>query len=103
MSRPLPMVDFFFVPPSDEQEIEDLRVMLKNPAARRMFRRLLGSGNVLGPSLGNSEANTTYNEGVRAVGLWLATKIERAAPGDLSRLMLESAMDLQGANNKQGK
>lgn len=97
MNRSIPAGDFFFVPVSQEQEFDDLRLVLKHPAGRRLCRRLLSAGNVMGPSMGGP--GTEYNEGLRAVGLWLATKIETAAPGEVARLMLESGNDRQSANN----
>lgn len=65
-----------------------------------MFRRLLSAGNAMGPSIGKDSRSTEYNEGLRAVGLWLATKIETAVPGDVARLMQESSNDRQAANAK---
>jgi hypothetical protein len=88
---------FFFIPASPEQEREDFRLVLKQPAARRVFRRMLAAANVMGGSRGEGEGTTDYNEGIRAVGLWLAARIEAAAPGELSRLMLESSLDRMAA------
>ena len=85
--------DFFHVPESPELEGEDLRQCLKNRAARRVFRRLLAAGNVMGVSYGVDGRSTEYLEGVRALALWLATGIEAAAPGAMARLMLESMED----------
>jgi hypothetical protein len=100
MKQSMPVGNFFFVPPGEEQESDDLRVVLKLPAGRRLFRRLLTAGNVLGPSMGTEGRSTEYNEGLRAAGIWLATKIETAAPGELARLMLESGNDRLAANAK---
>ncbi|MDR2800870.1 MAG: hypothetical protein LBB52_06350 [Desulfovibrio sp.] len=82
--------DFFFVPPSPEQEREDFRAALKHANTRRIFRRLLNVGNAMGPSKALGEGNTEYNEGIRALALWLAGKIENAAPGEFAALMRES-------------
>ncbi|MDR1490661.1 MAG: hypothetical protein LBS65_09325 [Desulfovibrio sp.] len=96
---------FFFVAPSVEQETEDLRSALKYPPMRRIFRRLLAVGNVLGPSKALDRESTEYNEGIRAVGLWLAARIEKAAPGELAALLRESGEDrisaTMRANNKE--
>lgn len=100
MKHSIPAGEFFYVPPSEEQELEDLRIILRLPGGRRMFRRLLAIGNVMGPSMGTDGRSTEYNEGLRAVGIWLATKIETAAPGDVARLMQESSNDKQAANAK---
>ena len=100
MKYSIPASDFFYVPESAEQELEDIRVLLRLPGGRRIVRRLLSAGNVLGPSMGKDSRGTEYNEGLRAVGLWLAAKIETAAPGDVARLMQESSNDRQAANAK---
>lgn len=90
--------NFFFVPFDEAQELEDLRFLLRLAPARRVFRRLLSAGNVMGPSMGATERGTEYNEGLRAAGLWLAAKIETSAPGDMARLMQESSNDKMAAN-----
>lgn len=91
-----PAGDFFLVPASADQANEDMRAALRIPAARRMFRRLLSASRVLGVSFGNDARSTEYNEGVRAVGLWLAAAIETAEPGGLAGLMLESVPEHAG-------
>ncbi len=98
MQQSIPAGNFFFVPASDEQELEDLRAVLRLPAGRRMIRRLLSVGNVMGVSFGKDDRSTEYNEGIRGAGLWLATKIETAAPGEIARLMQESGNDRQAKN-----
>lgn len=103
MKQSVPAGDFFFVPADKDRELEDLRAVLRLPAGRRALRRLLAAGNVMGPSMGAHGPGTEYNEGLRALGLWLATKIETAAPGELARLMLESANDRQAANARSIK
>jgi hypothetical protein len=103
MKQSIPAGNLFFISPSEDQEIDDLRVVLKLPAGRRVFRRLFMVGNVLGPSMSAEGRSTEYNEGLRAVGIWLATKIETAAPGELARLMLESGNDRLAANAKTNR
>lgn len=93
-------MNFLFVPPDEQQELEDLRAVLKLPAGRRFFRRLLSAGNVLGSSMAADTRTTEYNEGLRAVGLWMAKNIETATPGGLARLILESGNDRQAENAK---
>ena len=82
---------FFFVRPCPEQEAEDMRAALSHEPVRRMFRRMLAASNVMGSSLAADGHNTAFNEGVRAVGLWLAARVESAAPGQTAALMRESA------------
>ena len=86
-------VTFFFVSPDEEQEKQDFLGALANENTRRVFRLLLSVSNVLGPSYAQERHSTEYNEGLRAVGLWLAAKIEKAAPGQIAALIRESADD----------
>lgn len=83
-------VTFFFVRPDAEQEKTDFKTALGNENTRRIFRLVLGVSNALGPSYARDGHSTEYNEGLRAVGLWLAAKIEQAAPGQVAALMRES-------------
>ncbi|MDR1684869.1 MAG: hypothetical protein LBR82_00230 [Desulfovibrio sp.] len=83
----------FFVRAYPEQEADDYRTALRNRAMRRIFRSLLSVGNVFGPSMGNTENFTAYNEGIRAMAIRIATKIEQAKPGEVARLMAESVKD----------
>ena len=85
---------FFFVRPCPEQEAEDMRAALAHEPMRRIFRRLLASSNVMGPSFAADDKSAAFNEGLRAVGLWLAARIERAAPGRVAALMRESGEEL---------
>lgn len=100
MKYSIPAGEFFYVPESEDQELEDLRTILRLPAGRRQFRRLLSAGNAMGPSMGKDGRSTEYNEGLRAIGIWLATKIETAVPGDVAKLMQESSNDKMAANVK---
>ena len=86
-------VTFFFVSPDEEQEKQDFLGALANENTRRVFRLLLSVSNALGPSYAQEGHSTEYNEGLRAVGLWLAAKIEAAAPGQIAALMRESTDD----------
>lgn len=91
--RPVTAPQFFFVADSPEQEREDLRHILSQPQGRRLLRRLLGTSGVLHPSWAMDGRSTEYNEGLRAMGLWLAVKAEECEPGATARLMAESASD----------
>lgn len=73
------------------QLLNDIETLLKLPAGRRLFLVMLEQANVLGISYAAGDpTQTAYNEGVRAVGLWLKTLIEAASPGAFPRLLLES-------------
>ena len=100
MSRGAP---FFFVEEDAVREREDVRAALKNTNMRRIFRSLLFVSSVMGPSWAQDGHSTEYNEGLRAVGLWLAAKIEKAAPGEAAALMRESAEEFLLYTAKQDK
>lgn len=99
----LPVGDFFYVPADEERELEDLRALLRLPGGRRLFRRLLSAGNAMNATMCAEARQTEYQEGRRAVGLWLATRLETAAPGELARLMLESVNDRQAAQARPAR
>lgn len=104
MNQAQPGLTFFFVRPDAAQEKTDFKAALGNENTRRIFRLVLGVSNALGPSHARDEHSTEYNEGLRAVGLWLAAKIEQAAPGQVAALMRESGEDLaayQAAKREQ--
>ena len=82
---------FFYVRPDVAQRREDMKAALESSNARRVFRRLLGWCNVMGQSWATDGHSSSYNEGLRAAGLWLAQEIEAARPGELAQLMRESA------------
>ncbi|MBE6441474.1 MAG: hypothetical protein E7022_03960 [Desulfovibrio desulfuricans] len=84
---------FFFVRPDAEQEESDFKAALGNENARRIFRLILSVSRAMGPSYARGGRSTEYNEGLRAVGLWLAAKIEKAAPGQVAALLRESGED----------
>lgn len=86
-------MSFFYVGMDEAQAAEDLRSVLRTAAGRRVLRRVLGKSNLMGSSFGGDNASTEFNEGLRRVGLWLAEKIETAAPGEFARLLAESSND----------
>ncbi len=80
-----------------DQDREDLRAMLSAPEGRRVLRRILGATSFIAPSYAPGDAlATAYNEGLRAVGLWLFGEIENTAPGEFARLLLESSKLKEG-------
>ena len=88
---------FFFTRPEWELEKEDLRAAFEFAPMRRIFRRIFAAANILGPSWAqmHSQQTTFYNEGLRAVGLWLAQRLEAARPGAMSILLEESLQEMQ--------
>ena len=60
-----------------ERELNDLRAVLKTKQGRRVLRRILAQCRVLSSSFtGNSE--TYFNEGKRAVGIFIYQEIHEA-------------------------
>lgn len=97
------MTAFFFVGTDAECQKQDMLAALRHENTRRVFRRLLSWCNVMGQSWQSEASCTAYNEGLRAVGLWLAGQIEAAMPGEMARLMRESAEEYQLWQNTKTK
>jgi len=87
-------MSFFFVRQDEQEELDDLRTVLKSHQGRRVIRRLLNTGRLM------EEGGTEHIEGKREIALWLARRIERASPGELARLMQESSNDRLAATAK---
>jgi hypothetical protein len=62
---------------------------LSHAETRRILWRVLGQSNLLAPSyVPENSLGTVYNEGLRAVGLWLMGYVEATAPDAGLRLLL---------------
>ncbi len=72
----------------NSQAMTDLRTVIEAPEGRRFLRRVLEQSNILSPSYAAGDAlGTAYNEGLRAVGLWLKAEMDRAKPGSFARII----------------
>ncbi len=72
----------------NSQAATDLRTVIEAPEGRRFLRRVLEQSNILSPSYAAGDAlGTAYNEGLRAVGLWLKAEMDRAKPGSFARII----------------
>lgn len=72
----------------NSQAMTDMRTVIEAPEGRRVLRRMLEQSNVLSPSYAAGDAlGTAYNEGLRAVGLWLKAEMEKAKPGSFARII----------------
>lgn len=77
-------------PNRDTQAMADMLTALKSPEARRILFRILMQSNILRPSYAKGDALAgAYNEGLRAVGLWLKEEIDKADPAAFARLLTE--------------
>lgn len=63
-----------------EQELADLRTVLKRPQGMRVLKRLFALSNALGASFANDPYCTAFNEGLRRMGLVLLWDVQEAAP-----------------------
>lgn len=63
-----------------EQELADLRTVLKRPQGMRVLKRLFALSNALGASFANDPYCTAFNEGLRRMGLVLLEDVQEAAP-----------------------
>ena len=75
-----------------EQEIEDIKAVMRLEAGRRFMYRLLVRAGVYETSYipGAAESNTFFREGKRNIGLWTMTELEESAPGSFLKMMEEA-------------
>ena len=72
----------------NSQAMTDMRTVIEAPEGRRVLRRILEQSNILSPSYAAGDAlGTAYNEGLRAMGLWLKAEMDRAKPGSFARII----------------
>ena len=77
-------------PAPNEKEMEDLKIALNHNSSRRVLSKILTQCRPLAPSYAPGDALAqAYNEGLRAIGLWLLAEIEKAAPGQGIQLLQE--------------
>lgn len=70
-----------------EQEIEDVRTILKTPAGMRFFKRVFNRTHLFRTTYtGNSE--TYFREGERNIGLWLLTDVQIADKNKIPELLV---------------
>jgi hypothetical protein len=94
-------MDFFFVPTRGMEAQCDLRDAMRRPEMRRVLRRVLSASNYAGMSKSTTDDQTAFNEGMRAIGFWLAKELESAEAGAVATLMNESAKDLEAYKIKE--
>ena len=72
----------------NSQVMTDMRTVIEAPEGRRVLRRILEQSNILSPSYAAGDAlGTAYNEGLRAVGLWLKVEMDKSRPGSFARII----------------
>ena len=76
---------------NDVQIVTDMVTALNSAEMRRVLLRILVRSNLMQASYRESALATAYNEGLRAVGLWLKQEIDKADPEAFARLLTEKA------------
>lgn len=69
-----------------EQELADLRTVLKRPQGMRVLKRLFALSNALGASFANDPYCTAFNEGLRQMGIVILRDAQEAAPELMAEL-----------------
>ena len=68
--------------------ITDMLVALQSPETRRVLAGILRQSSLLRGSYASGDAYATaYNEGLRAVGIYLKAEMDKADPGAFARLL----------------
>jgi hypothetical protein len=77
------------------RELNDIRVVLSTPEGRRFYWRLLGYGQLFqnGYVPGDQGYGSTYNLGVKSVGLWALAEIMEAKPNAFTQMQREHASE----------
>lgn len=87
---------------SREQELDDVRQLLKLPAGRRFLWRFLERCGVYKSSYDPSGSRVYFNEGERNIGIMLLAEITQADPESYVSMMLESERQkFQQQNEKE--
>ena len=74
----------------DVSAMADMLTALKSPEMRRILLRILRQSNLLLPSYAKGDAlATAFNEGLRAMGIYLKSEIDKADPDAFARLLNE--------------
>ena len=67
---------------------DDLQILLQTTEGERVLAAILQASNLFGPSYRTGDTGAMlYNEGLRTVGLWLKTEIDKADPEAFARLL----------------
>jgi hypothetical protein len=81
-----------------KQELEDVRYLVKTPAGKRYFRKILERGSVFTTTFtGNSR--TFFNEGMRNLALGILADVSEAAPEAITELMIRNDTEEEEKEN----
>jgi hypothetical protein len=70
-------------------QVSDMLMCLQSAECRRVFRRLLVESMLEQGAFNSDPTKTAYNEGLRALGLWLKHEIEAADASAYYTIMME--------------
>ena len=83
-----------------EQELADLRAVLKRPQGMRVLKRLFALSNALGASFANDPYCTAFNEGLRQMGIMLIKDASEAAPELIASLLNPTDNKMEEINER---
>ena len=83
-----------------EQELADLRAVLKRPQGMRVLKRLFALANTLGASFANDPYSTAFNEGLRQMGIMLIKDANEAAPELIASLLNSTNNKMEEINER---
>lgn len=72
------------------QEIADFKWLMSQPQGQRFAWRLLEKAGVYHTTFNSSGSITAFNEGKRAMGLWLVAQIHDHTPETLTAMIREA-------------
>jgi len=83
------------------QEIKDLRDICGLPAGRRFLMRILEHCHIYSTSMSDDPHLTSFREGERNVGLWMAAEIGDAAPQEWLMMQQERLNEIEKERRKE--
>ncbi|UQZ90843.1 hypothetical protein C4J81_17160 [Deltaproteobacteria bacterium Smac51] len=75
----------------NENTESDFRKLLKRPEGRRVLLLILRQSGLMAPSFSVDMHSTAYNEGLRAMGIWLKNIIDQIDPAAFARMLAEES------------
>lgn len=72
-----------------DQELEDIRLLLKSTWGHRFFRRILSEGKVFSSTFSTDHASASFLEGHRNLALKFFSDVVEACPEKIPSLMVE--------------
>ena len=83
-----------------EQELDDIRSVMRMEAGRRFVARLLSESRIYQTSFAGQSNQTIFNEGMRNMGLFVFSEVEEACPNLLLEMMQEGINERRSEHAK---